>query len=126
MLNFNTTIQNFINTQQTTTNSTKQFTEYNSKKKLLSSNVLSSNVNNYITQLKNTFTFYVHNSLQYVVIVMYYSTTKQYSFLVLNTNTLQLAQTTSVKIAKQSVLQLVQQNTTNSTTSTNSTKKTTK
>lgn len=107
MLNFNTTIQNVISTQVSTRTNTTQFTEYNSKKKLLASGVLDENVCNYINQLKNTFTFYVHNSAQFVVITMYYSTTKTYGFYVLNTTTLQIAQAESVKLAKQGVLQLL-------------------
>lgn len=110
MLNFNTTLQDVINTQTTTRTNEGQFTEYNSKKKLLGSNVLPQNVCNYISQLKNTFTFYVHNSAQFVVITMYYSTTKTYGFYVLNTTTLQIAQADSVKLAKQGVLQLLADN----------------
>jgi hypothetical protein len=114
MLNFNTTIQEVLNTQTTTNNTVKQFTEYNSKKKLLESKILQESVCTFITQLKNTFTFYVHNTTQYIVIVMYYSTTKSYGFYVLDTTTLKMAQVESVKTGKQGVLELL--NTQNNTT----------
>lgn len=110
MLNFNTNIQEVIATQ-TTTSRAHSFTEYNSKKKLLGANILTSEQSEYITKLKNTFTFYLHEAHKYLVITMYYSTTKTYGYLVVNLETLMCAECESVKTAKQAVLEIVQNET---------------
>lgn len=110
MLNFNTNIQEVIATQATTSRA-HSFTEYNSKKKLLGANILTSEQSEYITKLKNTFTFYLHEAHKYLVITMYYSTTKTYGYLVVNLETLMCAECESVKTAKQAVLELVQNET---------------
>lgn len=107
MLNFNTNIQEVINTQATTSRA-HSFCEYNSKKKLLGANILTSEQAEYITKLKNTFTFYLHEGHKYLVVTMYYSTTKTYGYLVINLETLMCAECESVKIAKQSVLEIIQ------------------
>ena len=107
MLNFNTNIQEVIATQATTSRA-HSFTEYNSKKKLLGANILTSEQSEYITKLKNTFTFYLHEAHKYLVITMYYSTTKTYGYLVVNLETLMCAECESVKTAKQAVLEIVQ------------------
>ena len=110
MLKFSTTIAEVISTQTTGRTSHKQFMEYNSKKKLLESKLFDETVIKYIRDLKNTFTFSVHKDLRYVVITMYYSTSKSYKFFVLDTKTLQVAEAESVKMAKQGVLELVAAN----------------
>ena len=110
MLNFNTTLEEVISTQTNGRTNNGQFTEYNSKKKLIGSNLYSETVNNYIGQLKNTFTFYVHNGLKYIVLTMYYSTTKTYGFYVLDTETLQVAEVQSVKTGKKEVLEILAAN----------------
>ena len=107
MLNFNTNIQEVIATQ-TTTSRDHSFTEYNSKKKLLGANILTAEQAEYITKLKNTFTFYLHEAHKYLVITMYYSTTKTYGYLVVNLETLMCAECESVKTAKQAVLEIIQ------------------
>lgn len=107
MLNFNTNIQDVIATQVTTSRA-HSFTEYNSKKKLLGANILTDEQSQYITKLKNTFTFYLHEGHKYLVITMYYSTTKTYGYLVVNLETLMCAECESVKTAKQAVLELIQ------------------
>lgn len=105
MLNFDKTISEVIS-EQVVTSRTSSFTEYNSKKKLLDSGLLNDEQSTFVQQLKNTFTFYIHNDNDFLVITMYYSTTKKYGFLVVNLNTLQVATATSVKEAKQGVLEL--------------------
>lgn len=105
MLNFDKTINEVIS-EQTTTSRASSFTEYNSKKKLLNSGVLSEEQSVFIQKLKNTFTFYIHNDNDFLVITMYYSTTKKYDFLVVDLNTLKVAQAESVKVAKQAILEI--------------------
>lgn len=108
MLNFNTNIQEVIATQSTTSRA-HSFTEYNSKKKLLSANILTQEQGKYIQELKNTFTFYLHDAGKYLVITMYYSTTKTYGYLVVNLENFMCAECESVKTAKQSVLEIIQE-----------------
>lgn len=110
MLKFNTTLNEIISAQTTGRSTVKQFMEYNSKKKLLESKLFDETVTKYIKDLKNTFTFSVHKDLRYIVITMYYSTSKSYKFFVLDTETLQVAEAESVKIAKKEVLELVAAN----------------
>lgn len=105
MLNFDKTMDEVINEQKVTSRATS-FTEYNSKKKLLESGVLSEEQGNFIQKLKNTFTFYIHDDKDFLVITMYYSTTKKYGFLVVDLATLKVAEVESVKIAKQAILEI--------------------
>lgn len=105
MLNFDKTMDQVI-TEQAVTSRTSSFTEYNSKKKLLESGVLSDKQSEFIKQLKNTFTFYLHTDGDFLVITMYYSNTKKYGFLVVDLNTLKVAEAESVKLAKQGVLEI--------------------
>lgn len=105
MLNFDKTMEEVIK-EQVVTSRTSSFKEYNSKKKLLECGVLSEKQSTFIQQLKNTFTFYLHNDNDFLVITMYYSTTKKYGFLVVNLDTLQVAEAESVKLAKQGVLEI--------------------
>ena len=110
MLNFNTTLEEVINTQTTGRTNNGQFTEYYSKKKFIEGNLYSETVNNYIKQLKNAFTFYVHKGLKYIVFIMYYSTTKTYGYFVMDTETLQVAEVQSVKTGKKEVLEILANN----------------
>ena len=105
MLNFDKTMEQVIG-EQVGTSRTSSFTEYNSKKKLLASGILTEKQSTYIQQLKNTFTFYIHNDNDFLVITMYYSTTKKYGFLVVDLNTLKVSVVESVKVAKQAILEI--------------------
>ena len=61
MLNFDKTMDEVISEQKVTSR-TSCFTEYNSKKKLLESGVLSEEQGTFIQKLKNTFTKLISNS----------------------------------------------------------------
>lgn len=106
MLNFNTNIQEVVANQETVKR-THSFTEYNSKKKLFDAGVLTETQQNYIQQLKGTFTFHLHTGNRYLVITMYYSKDKKYGFLVVDLETLQCAEADSVKNAKKEVMEIV-------------------
>lgn len=106
MLNFNTSIQETIATQEKTTR-TSAFTEYNSKKKLFAAGILTAEQEQYITQLKGTFTFHIHNENRYLVVTMYYSATKTYGFIIMDLFTLQCATADSIKNAKKGVLDVI-------------------
>lgn len=102
MLNFDTNLKEIINTQKIAT--AKTFMEFNSKKKLLNSNLLNEEQATFIQQLTNTFTFYLHDDGKYMLIVMYYSTTKTYEYLVVDLENFTVAHTQSVKVGKQDIL----------------------
>jgi len=108
-------LMDIIKQQETMGNTrSSNWTEFNSKKQLKSNcTILTEDVINTLCMLKNTFTFNVHNSGQYVVITMYYSSTKSYGFLVVNTNTMEVVEMDSIKNSKQWVAQQLQNNTSN-------------
>ncbi len=97
-------LQQLIAQQQTNSN-TAQYTNYTSKTALLNANVLTKQQAQLIAQLKNCFSFALHNTKTFLVITMYYNSTKSYSYLALNLNTLTATQHTSIKHAKQTVAQ---------------------
>ena len=88
---------------------TKAFTDYTSKKKLFAANILTPAQTTVLNQLKNTFTFSMHNDLRYMVITLYFSNTKKYSFLVLDLLDMGVLQAESVKKAKELVLDMVKE-----------------
>ena len=107
MLKFETTLDKVIDEQATGRSTVKQFVEYGSKKRLLESGVLDEQMTKYIRELRNAVAFHVHKDKRYLVIVMYYSTSKSHGFYVLDMQTLKMAQAESVKMAKQGVLDLI-------------------
>ena len=106
MLNFSKTLEEVINEQAAHTRA-RNFIEYNSKKKLLESDVLSDEQCEFIKKLKNTFAFSLHTDGRYLVVTMYYSTTKKYGFLVVDLTEKLIAECESIKAAKQAVLEIV-------------------
>lgn len=106
MLNFNTSIQDTIATQEKATR-TSAFTEYNSKKKLFAAGVLNEEQKKHIQDLKGTFTFHLHSDNRYLVVTMYYSSTKTYGFIIVDLQTLQCAEASSIKLAKKGVLEII-------------------
>ena len=105
MLNFTTNIAQYT-TANTRTHST-QFTSFASKKQLNSANILDAQSLEFVNSIKNTFSFAVHNNLQYVAVTLYYASTKSYAFLVLDLHNKAIAQVNSIKQAKQEIMQLV-------------------
>ena len=94
---------------------TKAYVTYDSKKKLLADTkmieTLSAINNDFVEllkQLKNVFSVAVHsNNNEYIVITMYYSTTKSYEYIVCNVATLDCMSFDSVKIAKQHISNII-------------------
>ncbi len=107
MLNFTNNITQYTTSAQRTHST--QFTTYSSKKQLQNANVLNAQHLQFLLNIKNTFTFAVHNNLQYVAITLYYASTKSYAFIVVNLHNSTIAQAQSIKHAKQAILQLVAQ-----------------
>jgi len=95
--------------KQVITSRTGSFIEYNSKKKLSASGVLTKEQEEVIAQLKGTFTFNMHSENRYLIVTMYYSATKTYGFLVIDLTTLAVAESESIKIAKKFVLDQIEE-----------------
>lgn len=104
-LNFTTNLEQYT-TASTRTHAT-QFTQYASKKQLAGANVLDTEALEFVCSIKNTFTFAVHNDLQYVAITLYYANTKSYAFLVADLHNKAVAEVASIKQAKQEIMALV-------------------
>lgn len=109
MTNTNISLMDIIN-EQVTTRRTRgsNYTEYGSKKKLFASGILSEQQQEVINQLKGTFNFTVHNDGKYVIITMFDRKAEvKYSFLIVNLENLSVLQAPSIKIAKETVNELV-------------------
>lgn len=93
-----------------------KYTTYDSKKKLLSDEKMMFNLNAYsddfeslIKALKNVFSVAVCNANnKYIVITMYYSTTKKYEYIVCNIETLDCISYDSVKMAKNAITEKIE------------------
>lgn len=105
MLNFTNNIAQY--TTSTRTAHTSAFTQFASKKQLASANLLNAQALAFLMQIKNTFTFAVHNDLRYVAITMYYSSAKSYGFLVVDLEQQAIAEVDSIKTAKAEIMELV-------------------
>ena len=103
-LNFTTNLEQF--TTASTRTHIAQFTTYASKKQLMQANVLDNEALEFVTSIKNTFSFAVHNDKQYVAITLYYASTKSYAFIVVDLHNKAVAQVESIKQAKQEILAL--------------------
>lgn len=105
MLTFTTNTQQYTTAAARTHSS--QFTQYASKKQLAAANVLPASALQFLQSLKNTFTFAVHNSLQYAAVTLYYASTKSYAFIVVDLQNCAVAEVPSIKQAKSEILALV-------------------
>lgn len=107
-IKFTTNIAQYTTTAART--HTSQFTQYASKKQLAAAGVLPENALQFLSALKNTFTFAVHNSLKYAAVTLYYASTKSYAFLVVDLSACAVAEVSSIKQAKQEIIALVNKN----------------
>lgn len=89
--------------QQQLNSKTTNYTNYVSKKELLASNVLTKVQAQTITQLKNCFSFSLHVSKQYLVITMYYNSTKKYAYWAVKLDTMDYVEMGSIKECKEYV-----------------------
>ena len=104
-LNFTTNVEQYT-TANTRTHAT-QFMNFASKKQLTNANILDAQELEFVLAIKNTFSFAVHNNLQYVAITLYYANTKQYGFIVVDLHNKAIAQVESIKQAKMEIMELV-------------------
>lgn len=106
-INFTSNINDFASTQSRATR-VKNFTEFTSKKKLEDAAVLTPAQLEEVKKIKGTFTFALHNDGRYMVVTLYHaSAEKKYQFLILDLETMQVAECDSVKNAKAAVMELV-------------------
>lgn len=92
-----------------------KYKTYDSKKKLLADKTMLFNLKAYnddfetlIKALKNVFSVAVCNAKNnYIVITMYYSTTKKYEYIVCNVETLDCVSYDSIKMAKTAITELL-------------------
>ena len=106
-INFTSNINDFASTQSRATR-VKNFTEFTSKKKLEDAAVLTPAQLEEVKKLKGTFTFALHNDGRYMVVTLYHANAeKKYQFIILDLETMQVAECDSVKNAKAAVMELV-------------------
>lgn len=106
-INFTSNINDFASTQTRTTRA-KNFMEFTSKKKLEDAAVLTPAQLEEVKKIKGTFTFALHNDGRYMVVTLYHANAeKKYQFLILDLETMQVAECDSVKNAKAAVMELV-------------------
>ena len=106
-INFTSNINDFASTQTRATR-VKNFMEFTSKKKLEDAGVLTPAQLEEVKKIKGTFTFALHNDGRYMVVTLYHANAeKKYQFLILDLETLKVAECDSVKNAKAAVMELV-------------------
>ena len=106
-INFTSNINDFASTQSRATR-VKNFMEFTSKKKLEDAAVLTPAQLDEVKKIKGTFTFALHNDGRYMVVTLYHANAeKKYQFLILDLETMQVAECDSVKNAKAAVMELV-------------------
>lgn len=106
-INFTSNINDFASTQSRSTR-VKNFTEFTSKKKLEDAAVLTPAQLEEVKKIKGTFTFALHNDGRYMVVTLYHANAeKKYQFLILDLETMRVAECDSVKNAKAAVMELV-------------------
>lgn len=106
-INFTSNINDFASAQTRATRA-KNFMEFTSKKKLEDAGVLTQAQLEEVKKIKGTFTFALHNDGRYMVVTLYHANAeKKYQFIILDLETLQVAECDSVKNAKAAVMELV-------------------
>ena len=106
-INFTTNINQYTTIQRAT--KAKQFMEFTSKKQLQDAEVLNDKDLKFVTSIKGTFGFALHNDGRYMAVTLYRSNAeKKYNFLVLDLQSQAVAEVESIKIAKAEILELVE------------------
>lgn len=104
-INFTTNIEQYTTSAQRTRST--QFVSYASKKQLQNAGILDDEAMKFVLEIKNTFSFAVHNDKRYVAVTLYYASTKKYGFIVLDLHSKAIAEVASIKQAKQEILALI-------------------
>lgn len=106
MSNFNCSIQDII-ASQSKTRKASQFVEYSSKKQILQLDSLTEEHKKCIKELKGTFSFALHTSNKYLIVTLFNSKDKKYSHIIVDLETMNCAESDSIKNAKLEVMNLV-------------------
>ncbi len=105
-INFTNNIEQYTNIQRTA--KAKQFQEFGSKKQLQDADVLTDKELKFVTSIKGTFGFALHNDGRYMAVTLYRANAeKKYNFLVLDLQAQAVAEVGSIKEAKSAILDLV-------------------
>lgn len=106
-INFTNNIEQYTSIQRAT--KAKQFMEFTSKKQLQDADVLTDKELKFVTSIKGTFNFALHNDGRYMAVTLYRANAeKKYNFLVLDLQNQAIAEVGSIKVAKQEILELVE------------------
>lgn len=107
-INFTNNIEQYTNIQRTI--KAKQFMEFTSKKQLQDADVLTDKELKFVTSIKGTFGFALHNDGRYMAVTLYRANAeKKYNFLILDLQDQAVAEVSSIKVAKAEILELVEQ-----------------
>lgn len=88
------------------------FIEFTSKKKLRAANILSSEQYAFIDSIRSVFTMSLHEQRRYMALTLYHYATKSYSFLIADLQTKAIAESGSIKQAKQTIRERIAGNNT--------------
>jgi hypothetical protein len=106
-INFTNNIEQYTSIQRAT--KAKQFMEFTSKKQLQDAEVLTDKELKFVTSIKGTFNFALHNDGRYMAVTLYRANAeKKYNFLVLDLQSQAIAEVSSIKVAKAEILELVE------------------
>lgn len=104
-INFTKNVEQYTTINRATR--AKQFMEFTSKKQLQAANVLTDKELLFVTGIKGTFNFALHNDGRYMAVTIYRSTAeRKYTFLVLDLHEQAVAEVGSIKEAKAEILAL--------------------
>ena len=107
-INFTNNIEQYTNIQRTA--KAKQFQEFGSKKQLQDADALTDKELKFVTSIKGTFGFALHNDGRYMAVTLYRSNAeKKYNFLVLDLKEQAVAEVGSIKEAKAAIMELVEE-----------------
>ena len=107
-INFTKNIEKYATTQRNAR--AKQFMEFTSKKQLQDAEVLTDKELKFVTSIKGTFSFALHNDGRYMAITLYRANAeRKYNFLILDLQEEAVAEVDSIKNAKAEILDLVQE-----------------
>lgn len=106
-INFTNNIEQYTSIQRAT--KAKQFKEFGSKKQLQDAEVLTDKELKFVTSIKGTFGFALHNDGRYMAVTLYRANAeKKYNFLVLDLQAQAVAEVGSIKEAKAAIMELVE------------------
>lgn len=105
-INFTKNVEQYTTINRATR--AKQFMEFTSKKQLQTANVLTDKELLFVTGIKGTFNFALHNDGRYMAVTIYRSTAeRKYNFLILDLQEQAVAEVGSIKEAKAEILALI-------------------